>query len=80
MGGLRDFVGTKTKITTMKDEKLQLLHPAGKKNVRMDKKKYDVIRKAILRALKTGPLTHKELLGVILTDFRKNKTKFEGAV
>jgi len=64
----------------MKEDKIQLLHPAGKKNVRIDKKKYDVIRKALLRSLKTGPLTHKELLGAIHEDFQKNKTKFDGAI
>jgi hypothetical protein len=64
----------------MKEEKIQLLHPAGKKNVRMDKKKYDVIKKAILRSLKIGPLKHKELLEAILMDIRKNNTKFDGAV
>jgi hypothetical protein len=64
----------------MKEEKIQLLHPAGKKNVRMDRKKYDVMRMAILRSLRTGPLRHKELLEAILNDFKKCNTKFDGAV
>ena len=62
------------------NEKVQLLHPEGKKLARIDKDKYDVVRKAILQALKKGPLRHKELLEAVLADFKKHKTKFEGAV
>lgn len=61
-------------------EKIQLLHPEGKKLARIDKDKYDVIRKAILQALKKGPLQHKELLEAIVSDFKKHKTAFGGAV
>lgn len=61
-------------------EKIQLLHPEGKKLARIDKNKYDVIRKAILRALKKGPLQHKELQEAVVDDFKKRKTAFEGAV
>jgi hypothetical protein len=64
----------------MKEEKIQLLHPLGKKNVRMDKKKYDVMRKAIIHSLERGPLKHKELLEKIHNSFQKNKTKFDGSV
>lgn len=61
-------------------EKVQLLHPEGKKLARIDKEKYDVIRKAILQALKKGPLRHKELLEAVLSHFKKNNIRFEGAV
>jgi hypothetical protein len=61
-------------------EKIQLLHPAGKKLGRIDKEKYTVIRNAILRALKNGPLGHKELLEEMVRDFKKHKTTFEGAI
>jgi len=61
-------------------EKIQLLHPAGKKLGRIDKEKYTVIRNAILRALKKKPLGHKELLEEMTRDFKKHKTIFEGAV
>src|SRR5258705_12561372 len=64
----------------MIDEKVQLLHPLGKKLARMDKKKYDVMRKASIQSLKSGPLTHKELLEKIEKGFQKNKTKFDGSV
>ncbi len=64
----------------MKDEKIQLMHPLGKKNVRMDKRKYNIMQKAIIRSLQNGPLKHKELLERIQKDFQNNKTKFDGAV
>lgn len=61
-------------------DKIQLLHPAGKHAVRMDKDKYDEISNAILLCLKKGALTHKEMLEGINSDFKKNKIKFEGSV
>ena len=62
------------------EQKIQLTHPAGKHAVRMDKNKYDIMRKAILHSLKSGPLKHKELLEKIQEGFQKNKTKFDGSV
>jgi hypothetical protein len=62
------------------EQKIQLKHPAGKHAVRMDKNKYDVLRKAILRSLKEGELTHKELHKAVLADFKRTKIKFEGSV
>jgi len=64
----------------MKEEKIQLTHPGGKKLPRIDKTKFDIMRKAILSSLKKGPLTHKEMHQNILRDFHTNKTKFTGAV
>jgi hypothetical protein len=61
-------------------EKIQLLHPAGKKLGRIDQEKYTVMRNAILRALKKGPLGHTALLEEVVRDFKKHKTVFEGAV
>jgi hypothetical protein len=63
------------------DQKIQLIHPAGKKAVSIDKGKYDVLKKAIINYLKTnGKSTHAEILQAIAEDFKKNKTKFEGSV
>ena len=62
------------------EQKIQLMHPAGKHAVRMDKNKYDVLKKAILRSLKAGELTHTELYKAVLADFKRAKTKFDGAV
>lgn len=64
----------------MKEEKIQLMHPEGKKLPRIDKSKYDVMRKTILSSLKKGALTHTELKDAILLNFKQKKIKFEGAV
>ena len=64
----------------MKEEKIQLIHPAGKKLPQIDKRKYDKMRKAILDSLRQGPLTHKEMYHTIVEAFHKGKVKFEGAV
>lgn len=69
-----------TKAINRKEEKVQLMHPAGKKLSRIDKSKYDRIRTAILGSLKKAPLGHKEMKDAILLDFKKKKIKFEGAV
>jgi len=61
------------------ETKIQLSHPTGKKAVRMDKDKYDILKKAILRCLKNKTLTHTELLKAIIADFKKNKIKFIGS-
>jgi len=63
------------------EHKIQLLHPAGKKAVRMDIDKYTVIKKALLNSLKQNrELTHTELLDVVIDNFKKNKIKFEGSI
>jgi hypothetical protein len=62
------------------ETKIQLSHPAGKKAVRMDKDKYDILRKAIFRCLKNKTLTHTELFKAVITDFKKNKIKFIGSI
>lgn len=63
------------------EEKLQLKHPTGKKAIRMDKIKYDSIKKAILQHLKNNAdSTHTEIWKSIEEDFKKNKTIFEGSI
>ena len=63
------------------DQKIQLLHPAGKKAVSIQKDKYDVLKKVIIRSLKTKvESTHSEMVDFITDDFRKNKIKFEGSL
>ena len=64
----------------MKEEKIQLIHPAGKKLPQIDKSKYDKMSNAILNSLKKEPLTHQEMHHSVLRVFRKNKIKFEGAI
>ena len=61
------------------EQKIQLLHPAGKKAVRIDIKKYTVIKKALLNSLtQNKELSHTEILEAMIKDFKKNKIKFEG--
>jgi hypothetical protein len=63
------------------DQKIQLLHPAGKKAVSIHKEKYDVLKKVIISSLKTkGESTHAEILKTITEDFKLNKIKFEGSL
>ena len=63
------------------EQKIQLTHPQGEKAVRIDKAKYDTMKKTILKTLKkNAELTHTEMLKSIVDDFKKNKVKFEGAV
>jgi hypothetical protein len=62
------------------EDKIQLTHPAGKHAVRMDRTKYEVLKKAIIKSLKKGSLTHTELFKAVKTDFKDRKIKFEGSV
>ena len=62
------------------DQKIQLIHPDGKKAVSIDKEKYDVLRKAILSSLNKGESTHSEILYSITEDFKKDKIRFEGSI
>ena len=63
------------------EQKIQLKHPLGKKAISMDKEKYGVIEKSLLKCLngKTES-THKEILNAITEDFKKYKFKFEGSI
>ena len=63
------------------EQTIQLLHPAGKKAVRMDVNKYTIIKNAILNSLQHNrELTHTEILQAIVQDIKKNKIEFEGSV
>jgi hypothetical protein len=66
---------------TLKNEKIQLKHPAGKHAVRMDKNKYLLIKQAILKSLQRGrELSHKMLLKSVVEYFEKTEIVFEGSV
>jgi len=63
------------------EQKIQLIHPAGKKAIGMDKEKYSVIEKSLLNFLKgKAESTHKEILNAITEDFKKNEIKFVGSI
>ncbi len=61
--------------------KIQLLHPAGKKAVRMQVEKYEIIKNGLLTHLKTySSATHGELLNVLRETLAKNGTQFQGSI
>lgn len=63
------------------ETKVQLLHPSGKKAVKMDKTKYNVFKCSILNFLDVhGAAAHKEMLKAVSTDLKKKKIKFGGSV
>ena len=63
------------------DQKIQLLHPAGKNAVRIDREKYDILKKALISVLKTkGESTHKELFKSVSDYLKVNRIDFEGSV
>jgi hypothetical protein len=63
------------------EQKIELIHPAGKKAIRMDKSKYDTIKKSLIAFLeKNGATTHKEMFNGILADFKKKNIAFKGSV
>lgn len=58
-------------------EKIQLIHPQGKKLSRMEIKKYKPIKSAILKSLEKVSLTHVELLQSVRLIIGED---FEGSV
>ena len=63
------------------NQKIQLIHPDGKKAVSIRKEKYDLLKKVIIDSLKSnGKSTHEEILHTITEDFKKDKIKFEGSI
>ena len=61
----------------MTAEKILTKHPLGKSGKNIDREKYDVLRKAILSALRKNNLTHTELFSRIN---KRLKGKFSGDV
>jgi hypothetical protein len=63
------------------DQKIQLLHPDGRKAVSIDQAKYDLLKKAIMNSLKTnGESSYSEILQLITENFKENKINFEGSL
>jgi len=63
---------------TMKDEKIQTIHPvAGKTNKNISLKKYEVIKENILSILNGHEFTHTELMEKLYANV---KDTFEGGV
>ena len=62
----------------MKDERIQTLHPEGKKGVNILRTKYDPVRAAMLESLRAagGELTHTELMKAVA----ERLENFQGSV
>lgn len=62
-------------------EKIQLLHPEGKKAVRMDKDKYEALKASFIHCLKTKiTAPFQELLSDVMEDLEKRKIRIEGKI
>ena len=55
---------------------MQTMHPRGKKGVRIDRRKYDITRQAILACLSEGDRTQNELVDCVE---RRLEGLFEGS-
>ncbi len=62
-------------------EKIQLIHPRGKKAIKMDQAKYQLLKQYLLDCLQSGnEVTHSQLYKLILIEFKSNGVKFQGSV
>lgn len=59
------------------EEKIQTLHPQGKRGVNISKARYEAMKNAILEVLRNSGLTHHELTHEVEW---KLKGKFEGSI
>ncbi len=63
------------------EQKILLKHPAGKKAISMDKEKYTILEKSILKCLRLQvEVSHKDILNAIREDFKIGKINFTGSV
>jgi hypothetical protein len=63
------------------NNRIQLLHPSGKKGIAMDQDKYNILKKALIKFLSlNGESAHSEIFKEITEDFKKNQVKFEGSM
>jgi hypothetical protein len=64
-----------------RDDKIQLRHPLGKKAVRIDQERYDILRASILRVLRsTGGGSHAELVRAVAADLNSRALAIEGSL
>lgn len=63
------------------NDRVQLKHPQGKKAVSISKEKYNLLRPAVLKCLRTKrEATQGELLSAIGKDFKTRGQTFEGSL
>ncbi|HEX7572745.1 MAG TPA: hypothetical protein VF514_06600 [Bacteroidota bacterium] len=62
-------------------DKVQLKHPQGKKPIRMSKEKYDLLKPALLKYLRTrGKATFGEISSAIEKHFKTKEQRFQGSL
>lgn len=61
----------------MSEEKILTEHPGGKRGVRIDRARYEVMKKAIVESLHEGEMTHTELMKAVEG---RLKGKFQGLI
>lgn len=59
------------------DDKIQLLHPQDKKLSKIDRHKYDLLKEAILKTLRTKSLSHPDLIAHVQSLLAG---KFDGSI
>ncbi len=59
------------------DDKILTLHPQGKKGVRIDRTKYETMKKSLLQILVGKRLTHRELTDAVV---KALNGKFQGSI
>ena len=65
-------------MSAEREEKILTRHPEGKRGVNISKRKYEVVREAMLSILKSrGEVTHAELVESVE---RLLKGRFEGSI
>ena len=63
------------------DQKVQLRHPHGKKPISMGKEKYNLLKPAVLKYLRTkGEATFSEISSAVGKDFKTQGQRFEGSL
>ena len=63
------------------NEKVQLKHPQGKKPISMDKGKYNLLKPAVLKYLRTKrEATFGEISSAIEKDFKSKRQEFQGSL
>lgn len=63
------------------NHKVQLKHPDGKKAIAMPKERYDLLKPAVLKLLRSREsATFNEISAAIVEDFARRKTVFKGSI
>ena len=63
------------------EQKIELQHPGGKKGISMEKDRYEIVKEALIRCLKSNhEITHDELFEYVSNDLGNQKIKFPGSI